>query len=115
MESIGIESENSFSIYDKEVNKLKLKIKLDIKLREFISYLYSTKITNLHILVKWLELLERKYNDNNFIQMFKSIVYLQNGQDYIDHFIYNLKIFELDNEELIIDILNVVDITPLKI
>lgn len=115
MESIDTtESNNSFLEFDEEVKKLKLKIKLDIRLREFIYYLYSTNIQDLKLLSNWLQLLENKYlyikKTNNFLQVFKSIIFVQNRKDYIDIFIKNLKIFELDNEELIDDILNVIDI-----
>jgi hypothetical protein len=118
-----IEENNFSNNYNDEVNKLKLKIKLDIKLREFI--LYSTKIKNLKILSNWLEKLEVKHicykkseykltdkfnKTNNFLQAFKHIMFIQNRQPYIDTFIENLKIFELDDEELIIDILDVIDI-----
>jgi len=125
MESIDIESKNMFPTYDDEVKLLKLKIKLDIKLRAFITYLHSLKIKNLKILNKWLESLEVKYTcykdfeykltdsfkkTTNFLHIFKFIQFTQNIQDHIDLFIENLKIFDLDNEELINDILNVIDI-----
>lgn len=122
MESIDTETKNSLPTYDEEVNKLKLKIKLDIKLREFIYHLYSTNIKDLKLLCNWLQLLENKYTykncydklkykkTNDFLQVFKFIMFVQNRQDYIDQFIDNLKIFELENEELINDILNVIDI-----
>ena len=101
--------------YNDQIKHQMLCLKLNIKLREFVSFMFLY-YDHLLILKDWIELLEnqQKYsNKKDFFIFFKHIAYLKNEPVNTNTYLSNLSIIvknENISDELILDILNFIDL-----
>lgn len=101
--------------YDEQLKPIILRLKFDIKLREFVSFLFL-RHKNLQCLKDWIEILEKqpKYSDNKrFFDYLRYIVHIKNEPRDVDTFLTNVanvvKEWEV-SDELIIDMLKFIDL-----
>ncbi len=102
--------------YDEQMKTPILRLKFDIKLREFVSFLFLHH-KQLQCLLNWIEILEKqqKYSDEkDFLVYFKHIIRLKNEPTTIDTFFNNVFITVNHmnvSDGLIIDMLKFIDLT----
>ena len=101
--------------YDEQMKTQILRLKFDIKLREFVSFLFL-RHKQLRCLLNWIEILEKqpkysKYKD--FLEYFRHIIHLKNDPTMIDTFFANVFITVNSmnvSDGLIIDMLTFIDL-----
>ena len=103
--------------YDDQIKPLILRLKFDIKLREFVSFILL-RHKNLLCLGNWIEMLQKhpKYTDEKrFLDFFKYITKIPNDHTKIelDIFLTNVFIVIKDwevTDDLLLDMLKFIDI-----
>ena len=101
--------------YDEQIKRQILRLKFDIKLREFVSFLFLRR-KKLQCLIDWIEILEKhpKYSDKKrFFEYLRYFGDITNDPTNIDIYLTNVanvvKEWEV-SDDLIIDILNFIDL-----
>lgn len=101
--------------YDEQIKGLILRLKFDIKLREFVSFLFL-RHKQLLCLKDWIEILEKqqKYSGNKrFFDYLRYILHIHNEPRDVDIYLTNVfnvvKEWEV-SDDLIIDILKFIDL-----
>lgn len=101
--------------YNEQLKPLILRLKFDIKLREFVSFLFL-RHKQLLFLKDWIEILEKhpKYSDNKrFFDYLRYILHIKNEPRDVDIYLTNVAHFvkEWDiSDDLIIDMLKFIDL-----
>jgi hypothetical protein len=101
--------------YDDQIKPLILRLKFDIKLREFVSFIFLHH-KDLGCLLNWIKILEKqqKYKaEKKFLEFFKTIVKIKNDSTILNLVFTNISITVNDmnvSDDLIIDMLKFIDL-----
>lgn len=101
--------------YDDQLKRQILRLKFNIKLREFVSFLFL-RYRALSCLVDWIEILEKqlKYKDHkDFLEFLRYIAHLPNDHIKIDAYFTN--VYAIVNQkdvsdDLLLDMLRFIDL-----
>ena len=78
--------------YDEQMKTQILRLKFDIKLREFVYFLFLHH-KQLRCLLNWIEILEKQHKyskEKDFLEYFRHIIHLKNDPTMIDTFFANV-------------------------
>ena len=101
--------------YDDQIKPLILRMRFDIKLREFVGFMFL-RYKNLLCLEQWIEILEnqKKYSgETKFLHYFKHLAHLKNESVNVDLALSSISLAVNNmnvSDDLIIDMLKFIDL-----